>query len=251
MLIVSHDRELLGLMDQIADLRSDHYGDSLRLYGGNLAAYEAMLAAEQAAARRVVSAADADVRRGGGTDRGQTKQARRDRQGRQLSASGSLPHRGGRTPAVGAGDRRAVRDIQPSAVADAQARLAEAEEAVRDDDAIRISLPGTAVPAGRTVLTVTGLDGSWMPWRPETVRGDREREATGTGWRRRRRSRRRAGRAHCSGTRTGRADRAERGGQDHPAPDHRRPTRRARARGWCGTARVATCRSGSTCSTTR
>jgi ATPase subunit of ABC transporter with duplicated ATPase domains len=37
MLIVSHDRELLGLTDQIADLRSDHYGDSLRLYGGNLA----------------------------------------------------------------------------------------------------------------------------------------------------------------------------------------------------------------------
>ena len=47
----------------------------------------------------------------------------------------------------------------------AQVRLAEAEEAVRDDDAIAIALPGTAVPVGRTVLRVRGLDGPWIPWR--------------------------------------------------------------------------------------
>jgi ATPase subunit of ABC transporter with duplicated ATPase domains len=168
MLIVSHDRELLGLVDQIADLRSDHYGDSLRLYGGNLARYEAMLEAEQTAARRAVSAAAADVRREHrDLVRGQTRQARRDRQGRQLSASGSLPH-----AAAGARQRSAQetagrsRDIQLARIADARARLAEAEEAVRDDDAVVISLPGTAVPAGRTVLRVRGLDRPWLPWRP-------------------------------------------------------------------------------------
>jgi ATPase subunit of ABC transporter with duplicated ATPase domains len=168
MLIVSHDRELLGLVGQIADLRSDHYGDSLRLYGGNLASYQAMLEAEQTAARRAVSAAAADVRREHrDLVRGQTKQARRDRQGRQLSASGSLPH-----AAAGARQRSAQesagrsRDTALARIADAQARLAEAEEAVRDDDAIAISLPGTAVPAGRTMLRVRGLDRPWIPWRP-------------------------------------------------------------------------------------
>jgi ATPase subunit of ABC transporter with duplicated ATPase domains len=168
MLIVSHDRELLGLVDQIADLRSDYYGDSLRLYGGNLASYQAMLEAEQTAARRAVSAAAADVRREHrDLVRGQTRQARRDRQGRQLSASGSLPH-----AAAGARQRSAQesagrsRDTALARIADAQARLAEAEEAVRDDDAIAISLPGTAVPVGRTVLRVRGLDRPWMPWRP-------------------------------------------------------------------------------------
>ena len=166
MLVVSHDRELLGLVDQIADLRSDHYGDSLRVYGGNLAAYQSMLEAEQAAARRAVGAAAADVRREQRDfARGQTKQARRDRQGRQLSASGSLPH-----AAAGARQRSAQetaghsRDVQLARIAAAQARLAGAEEAVRDDDAIAISLPGTAVPAGRTVLRVRGLDQPWMPW---------------------------------------------------------------------------------------
>jgi len=167
MLIVSHDRELLGLVDQVADLRSDHYGHSLRLYGGNLASYQAMLEAEQAAARRAVSAAAADVRREHrDLVRGQTRQARRDRQGRQLSASGSLPH-----AAAGARQRSAQetagrsRDIQLARIADARSRLAAAEEAVRDDDAIAISLPGTAVPAGRTVLRVRGLDRRWIPWR--------------------------------------------------------------------------------------
>ena len=59
MVIVSHDRELLGRVDQVADLSAG----SVRMYGGNLAAYEELLAAEQAAAERAVTAAAADVRR--------------------------------------------------------------------------------------------------------------------------------------------------------------------------------------------
>jgi ATPase subunit of ABC transporter with duplicated ATPase domains len=56
------------------------------------------------------------------------------------------------------------RDVALDRIADARARLTEAEEVLRDDAAIRIALPGTAVPAGRTVLTVHGLDGPWAPW---------------------------------------------------------------------------------------
>jgi len=41
MVIVSHDRELLGLVDQIADLS----GGQIRMYGGNLESYEGLLAA--------------------------------------------------------------------------------------------------------------------------------------------------------------------------------------------------------------
>jgi ATPase subunit of ABC transporter with duplicated ATPase domains len=170
MLIVSHDRELLALMDQIAELT----GDSLRMYGGNLEAYEAQLATEQAAARRAVTSAEAGVRREKrDLMANQTKQARRDRQGRALAASGSISR-----AAASEGKRAAQetagrsREIGLERIAAAEARLAEAEEAVRDDDTIRISLPGTAVPAGRTVLTVRGLDGAWLPWRPAAVSSD-------------------------------------------------------------------------------
>jgi ATPase subunit of ABC transporter with duplicated ATPase domains len=161
-LIVSHDRALLSRVNQVADLS----GGSLRTYGGNLEAYEAMLATEQAAALRAVNSAEADVRREKrDLIETQVKQARRDRQGRALAASGSLPRiiAGGRKRAaqVSAGKGR---EVALARVADAKERLAEAEETLRDDASIRISLPGTAVPAGRTVLTVHGLDAPWAPW---------------------------------------------------------------------------------------
>jgi ATPase subunit of ABC transporter with duplicated ATPase domains len=162
MLIVSHDRELLSLVDQVAELS----GHSLHRYGGNLEAYQEMLATGQAAALRAVTAAAADVRR----ERrdlleSQVKQAKRDRQGRAVAASGSLPRivAGGRKQAaqVSAGKSR---EVALARVADARERLAAAQEALRDDAAIRIALPGTAVPAGQTVLTVRGLGAPWAPW---------------------------------------------------------------------------------------
>jgi ATPase subunit of ABC transporter with duplicated ATPase domains len=184
MLIVSHDRELLALMDQIAELTGPRGapgspGGSLRTYGGNLEAYEAQLATEQAAARRAVSTAEADVRREKrDLMANQTKQARRDRQGRRLAESGSIPK------IVASARKRSAqetagrsREIGLERVAAAEERLAEAEEAVRDDDTIRIALPGTAVPAGRTVLTVRGLDGAWLPWRPAVEAGESSEEA--------------------------------------------------------------------------
>jgi ATPase subunit of ABC transporter with duplicated ATPase domains len=161
MVIVSHDRELLGLVDQIAELSDG----GLRMYGGDLSDYEDQRAAEQAAAERAVTSAAAGLRR----ERrdlvaSQTRQARRDRQGKRLADSGSLPH-----ILAGARKRSAQetagrdRQVHLERIEAATARLAEAEEAVREDARIRIELPGTAVPAGRTVLTVTGLDGPWHP----------------------------------------------------------------------------------------
>jgi ATPase subunit of ABC transporter with duplicated ATPase domains len=165
MLIVSHDRELLALADQVADLS----GGSVRLYGGNLAAYEALLAAEQGAAVRAVSAAAADVRREKrDLVTSQVTQARRDRAGRR-SAENMPPI------IAGARKRRAQesagrsRELHEARLAAARERLSSAEEGVRDDAEIRVDLPGTAVPAGRTVLTLGGLeDGSWRP-HPGTV----------------------------------------------------------------------------------
>ena len=165
MVIVSHDRELLGLVDQIAYLS----GEQIRMYGGNLAAYEELLAAEQAAAERAVAAASADVRR---EHRdlvdAQVKQARRDRQGRKVAASGGLPR------IVAYARKRAAqetagrsRELHAERLQAARGRLEEAEQAVRDDAEIRVDLPGTAVPAGRTVLTVTGL--SSPHWHPASV----------------------------------------------------------------------------------
>jgi ATPase subunit of ABC transporter with duplicated ATPase domains len=164
MVIVSHDRQLLARVDQIAELSDG----TLRMYGGNLEDYEVQRAAEQAAAERAVTTAAADLRREKrDLAESQTKQARRDRQGRQVAASGGLPrivsYARKRHAQETAGKSR---DVHLERIETATTRLREAEEQVRDDAEIRVELPGTAVPAGRTVLTVTGLDGPWHPARP-------------------------------------------------------------------------------------
>ena len=170
MVIVSHDRELLGLVDQIADLS----GGEVRMYGGNLAAYAELVAAEQEAAQRAVTSAGAEVRR----QRrdlvdAQVKQATRDRQGRKVAASGSLPR------AVADARKKHAqesagrsRELHAERLAAARGRLEEAKQAARDDPEIRVELPSTAVPSGRTVLTVTGTGRRSLASRgPPAVRG--------------------------------------------------------------------------------
>jgi ATPase subunit of ABC transporter with duplicated ATPase domains len=59
LIVVSHDRELLEHVDQIADLREG----GVRSFGGTLSAYQDALEVEQEAAERMVRAAEADVKR--------------------------------------------------------------------------------------------------------------------------------------------------------------------------------------------
>jgi ATPase subunit of ABC transporter with duplicated ATPase domains len=165
MVIVSHDRELLGRVDQIADLSAG----GVRMYGGHLAAYEDLVATEQAAAERAVATAVADVRREHrDLVEAQTKQARRDRQGRKVAASGGLPrivaYARKRSAQETAGRSRELHADRLQAARD---RLGEAEHSVRDDAEIRVDLPATTVPAGRTVLTLTGL--STPHWHPAAL----------------------------------------------------------------------------------
>lgn len=155
LVVVSHDRELLDRADEIADLRDG----AIRSFGGGLSAYEELLAAEREAAERTVRAAETDLRRQKrDLEEAHVKLARRKRYGAKM-------YEQKREPKIVMGARK--RQAQESAgkhrimheerLADARTRLTEAEKAVRDDAGIRIGLPATRVPAGRTVATVTGL----------------------------------------------------------------------------------------------
>ncbi|MFI7014635.1 ABC-F family ATP-binding cassette domain-containing protein [Streptomyces sp. NPDC050164] len=155
MVVVSHDRELLDLVDQIADLRSGE----ITWYGGNYSDYEEALAIEQEAAERMVRVAEADFRKQKRelTD-AQVKLARRKRYGQKMWDQKREPKivMGARKRAAqeSAGKHRIMHEEK---LAEARERLDEAVEAVRDDDEIRVDLPYTAVPPGRTVLTLQDL----------------------------------------------------------------------------------------------
>ncbi len=158
LLIVSHDRELLTRVDQIADLSAGH-GGQVRMFGGNFPAYQEALATEREAADRAVRSAAADVRqqRRDLIDT-QAKLAQRERYGRQQQAAGGLPRilasARKRSAQVSAGK---LRDTQEQRLSQAQEKLAGAKEAAREDARIRIALPGTAVPGGRNILAARGV----------------------------------------------------------------------------------------------
>ncbi|WP_427918483.1 ABC-F family ATP-binding cassette domain-containing protein [Streptomyces sp. cg40] len=156
MIVVSHDRELLDLVDQIADLRSG----GITWYGGNFSAYEEALATEQEAAERMVRVAEADFRK---QKRelvdAQVKLAHRKRYGQKMYDQKREPkivmQARRRSAQESAGKHRIMHEER---LTEARERLDEAVEAVRDDDEIRVDLPYTAVPPGRTVLTLMDLE---------------------------------------------------------------------------------------------
>ncbi|MYT74491.1 MULTISPECIES: ABC-F family ATP-binding cassette domain-containing protein [unclassified Streptomyces] len=155
LIVVSHDRELLDLVDQIADLR----GGEVTRYGGNFSAYEEALAVEQEAAERMVRVAESDLKRQRRelTD-AHVKLARRRRYAQKMYDTKREPRAvmklRSRSAQVSAGKHRIMHEEK---LAEAKERLDEAVEAVRDDDEIRIDLPFTAVPPGRCVLTLRSL----------------------------------------------------------------------------------------------
>ncbi|MFF8828406.1 ABC-F family ATP-binding cassette domain-containing protein [Streptomyces sp. NPDC015131] len=175
LVVVSHDRELLERVDQVADLRDGE----VAWYGGAYSAYEEALAAEQEAAERMVRVAEADVQR---QKReladAQVKLARRKRYGQKMYDSKREPkivmNARKRAAQESAGKHRIMHSQK---LAEARERLDEAVEAVRDDDEIRVELPYTSVPPGRGVLRLKELElrygarvgGEWELRGPERV----------------------------------------------------------------------------------
>jgi ATPase subunit of ABC transporter with duplicated ATPase domains len=155
MVVVSHDCELLDMVDQIADLRSGE----VTWYGGNFSAYEAALAGEQEAAERMVRVAEADLKKQKRElVEAHTKLAKRTRYADKMYENKREPRAvmklKKRSAQVSAGKHRIMHEEK---LAEAKERLDDAVDAVRDDDEIRVDLPYTAVPPGRDVLTLMDL----------------------------------------------------------------------------------------------
>ncbi|GAA3525765.1 ATP-binding cassette domain-containing protein [Amycolatopsis ultiminotia] len=156
MVIVSHDRALLELVDQVADLRSG----GMRWYGGTFSAYQEALAVEQEAAERRVRVAESDLRRQQRElAEARVKLDRRTRTGQKAFENKRRPKavmmNRKQQAEVSAGK---LRTMHVEKVEEAKNRLDEAEEAVRADGEIRVELPETSVPAGRTVLTMSSVE---------------------------------------------------------------------------------------------
>ncbi|WP_436788972.1 ribosomal protection-like ABC-F family protein [Yinghuangia sp. YIM S10712] len=185
LLVISHDRALLGRMDRIAELERGE----LRFYGGNFEAYEEALRAEKETAEKNVRNAEQELKR----EKREMQQARERAERRAGNAARNLKSAG--LPKIFAGNMK--RGAQESAgrsrqthaarVGESQARLDEAGRALRDEQRIVLNLPGTNVPAGRTVFHGENLQvrlGERPLFAPEgvglTIRGPERIALTGS-----------------------------------------------------------------------
>lgn len=150
LLLVGHDRALLDRMDRIVELDQGE----IRSYGGNFTAYEEALRAAREVAEKNIRNAEQAVKR----EKREMQQARERAERRAGNAARNLKDAG--LPKIFAGTMK--RRAQESAgkaderhaarVGEAKARLDEAGRALRDEQKITLDLPGTGVPAGRTVF---------------------------------------------------------------------------------------------------
>ncbi|MFE7405824.1 ABC-F family ATP-binding cassette domain-containing protein [Isoptericola sp. NPDC057559] len=157
LVVVSHDRELLELVDETAELRTG----GLTTFGGTYSRYEEYLATQQEAARAALRDAEQSLRREKRQRiEAEEKIAHSERQGRKDVANSRY------VKAV-VNDRRnsaqksqgARRGAAADKEAAARAAVEAAELSVRDDDRIVVDLPDPGVPAGRRLAVLRGTDG--------------------------------------------------------------------------------------------
>ncbi|AOW91693.1 ABC transporter [Rhodococcus sp. WMMA185] len=152
LLVVSHDRDLLDLMDSIAELR----GGEIRMFGGNFSTYLETIEAEQEAARAAVRDARNDMeKQKRELAEARIKLDRRKRYGQKMFENKRAPRAAmrlqKRTAQESAGK---LRSSHIGKVEEAKETLTEAESALRDDREVRIDLPDTEVHSGQQVVSV-------------------------------------------------------------------------------------------------
>lgn len=168
LIVVSHDVALLNLMDATAELRDG----SLTVFGGPYDAYQAHLAAEQAAAEQALRSAEQKLR----TEQRQRAEAqitlaRRKRYARTDFENKRKPkmimNNRKQEAQVSAGKLRGRLDASVDA---AKQAVAEQAGRIRRDARISIPLPDPDVPAGRRLAELSDpRGGSFIIQGPERV----------------------------------------------------------------------------------
>lgn len=163
-IIVSHDRELLGFVDEIVELTT--LGTTR--YGGNWEAYREFKDQNIAAARRDLADAEKRV-----ADAARTAQVRAERQARRQGAGRRDALNGG-TPRIllgGKKDRAEDTTGGNSRLAERRRKqaiweAAAARERVEVLQPLTVTLSPTHLPAGKTVLTFDAVTAGYEPGQP-------------------------------------------------------------------------------------
>jgi ATPase subunit of ABC transporter with duplicated ATPase domains len=150
LLVVSHDRTLLDLMDRIALLSSS----GVRLYGGNYTTFAALREAEARAAEDVLGEARCRLRKARRqAQEVRERQARRASRGHRNAVKQGLPRNGDRSQRTASRLGAAMGDK----VSSARAAVLAAREKAGERRELDVELAPVEVPAGKMVLGLEGV----------------------------------------------------------------------------------------------
>ena len=167
LVVVSHDLDLLGRVDETAELHAGR----LTVFGGPYTAWREHLEAEQGAAVQAARSAEQALKvEKRQRAEAESKLAQRARTGRAAQLSGGIPkilagNRASKAQAS-AGSMRTGMDARVQA---AQAALDAADARVRDDEHIHLTLPDPDVPRSRQIAELHGTNRSIILQGPERV----------------------------------------------------------------------------------
>ena len=150
LLVITHDRALLGRVDRIVELS----GLGVRVYGGNWEVYAAQRAVEEDAAARELAHARTELQRTRrAAQQARERQERRASQGQKDAAKANMPKilLGGQKRRSEATAAR-LRRIHERRVDEAREKVAAARARVEERARLRLELPSTGLPAGKRVV---------------------------------------------------------------------------------------------------
>ncbi|MCC2971809.1 ABC-F family ATP-binding cassette domain-containing protein [Massilia sp. IC2-476] len=156
LIVISHDRALLGQMERIVELSPQ----GLRSYGGNYGFYEEARAAEQAGALRELEHARQAMQRDERAmreqhERQQRRQARGASEGKAANQAKILL---GRQKERSENSTGRLRQQHDEARRQHQERVREAAQALREDSAVRVHANGVSAAAQRRVLELDEVE---------------------------------------------------------------------------------------------
>jgi ATPase subunit of ABC transporter with duplicated ATPase domains len=156
LLVISHDRHLLGLVGNILELSER----GLRMYGGNYGHYlEQRYLEEQAAEQQLSSARQKLKKERSDLQDSLERQSRRMSVGKKHGEKSGLP-----TVVQGMKKRQAektagrIADVQSSRIASAEEAVREARSNIKKDERINIDIPETKVPRKKQLVVCEDFD---------------------------------------------------------------------------------------------
>lgn len=161
LIVVSHDRDLLAQMQRIVEVTPQ----GIRLYGGNYAAFQQQRQSENAAAQAALELARTERNR-------QRKRLQHEHDSVQRHAAAARKNaetanvsrlQRGKMKGAALDIMGHVRCAQQAQKTGLDQRVSEAYARVQPNTPIVVTLPGTTVPTGQQVFSLTAAQLPWLP----------------------------------------------------------------------------------------